>query len=278
MATSELPLDPGGLSRLVPLNGLRNEQLEDLVDEIELIEVGAGETFDLGPTSAGTIHHLVAGELELLSSGAVVAVLEAGTEDARLPLRHTKTQHDAVRPRGAPATLLQLDRARVSTLLILAGAPETGSAEWAARVMESELFTRVPPANVRRIFELMKAIDVPAGEIVIRQGDPGDFYYVVRDGRCEVTHEPGGDEESVRLAELGPGDGFGEEALVSDGRRNATVTMLTDGTLMRMTKDAFVELIHDPLLEIVDWRRAAELVGGGGVWLDVRLPDEYAAN
>ena len=58
---------------------------------------------------------------------------------------------------------------------------------------------------------------------MIREGDEGDYYYVIESGRCQVERLVGG--VKVVLAELKSGDTFGEEALVSEAKRNATVTM-----------------------------------------------------
>ena len=81
---------------------------------------------------------------------------------------------------------------------------------------------------------------------------------------------------SPQLAELGVGDTFGEEALISEAKRNATVTMLTEGVLMRLKKEDFRELMNEPLLQWVTPEQAEQLVAKkSGVWLDVRLPSEY---
>jgi rhodanese-related sulfurtransferase len=80
----------------------------------------------------------------------------------------------------------------------------------------------------------------------------------------------------VPLAELSTGDCFGEEALVSEAKRNATITMLTDGTLMRLSKRDFLELLKKPLVHYVDYEHAAAMVKSGGTWLDVRVPEEHA--
>jgi CRP-like cAMP-binding protein len=72
------------------------------------------------------------------------------------------------------------------------------------------------------------------------------------------------------------GDTFGEEALISEAKRNATVTMLTEGVLMRLKKEDFRELMNEPLLQWVTPEQAEQLVAKkSGVWLDVRLPSEY---
>src|SRR5690606_1030394 len=95
-------------------------------------------------------------------------------------------------------------------------------------------------------------------------------------GRCVVTRETPLNKEGIRLAELGVGDTFGEEALISEAKRNATVTMLTDGVLMRLAKKDFRELLNEPLVRWVNPEQAEQLVTKkGATWLDVRLPSEF---
>ncbi len=95
-------------------------------------------------------------------------------------------------------------------------------------------------------------------------------------GRCIVTRETPLNKEGIKLAELGVGDTFGEEALIAEAKRNATVTMMTDGVLMRLNKQDFRELMNEPLLQWVNFEQAREIIAQGGKWLDVRLPSEHA--
>src|SRR5262249_4170076 len=76
-------------------------------------------------------------------------------------------------------------------------------------------------------------------------------------------------------AELGMGDTFGEEALIADAKRNASVSMLTAGTLMRLAKEDFRTLLNEPMLEWIDMPKAEAFIARGGKWLDVRLPSEF---
>ena len=64
---------------------------------------------------------------------------------------------------------------------------------------------------------------------------------------------------------------FGEEALLSDAKRNANIIMATNGTLMRLSKEDFNELLKEPMLTWVTREEGDELVKNGAVWLDVRL-------
>src|SRR5208283_1040864 len=97
--------------------------------------------------------------------------------------------------------------------------------DWMTTLLQTKAFHRIPPANIQAIFMRMQRINYRAGDIVIKQGTEGDFFYVVVSGKCIVTRETPLNKECIKLAELGPGYSFGEEALISDANRNATVMM-----------------------------------------------------
>ena len=78
---------------------------------------------------------------------------------------------------------------------------------------------------------------VSAGEVFVREGEPGHLFYLVADGELEVSI--GG--EYVRT--LGPGDGFGEIALLRDGLRTATVTACEPGVLYALERAPFLEAV-----------------------------------
>jgi rhodanese-related sulfurtransferase len=142
-------------------------------------------------------------------------------------------------------------------------------------LLQTKAFHKVPPANIQAIFMRMQRVDYKPGDMVIKQGDEGDYFYVIVKGKCLVTRETPLNKEGIKLAELGMGDTFGEEALISDARRNASVSMLTPGTLMRLNKDDFRELLNEPMLEWASLEQAKKLVAQGAQWLDVRLPSEF---
>ncbi len=112
--------------------------------------------------------------------------------------------------------------------------------------------------------------------MIIREGEEGDFYYVVESGRCTVSRQIGG--VIVALAELKSGDAFGEEALVANTKRNATVAMKTDGVLLRLAKADFIELLKEPLMHRISRSEADKKAAAGAIWLDVRFQAEYNAD
>jgi rhodanese-related sulfurtransferase len=158
----------------------------------------------------------------------------------------------------------------------LQGHASTGD-DWMTTLLQTKAFHKIPPANIQAIFMRLQQVNYKAGDVVIKQGDEGDYFYVITRGRCIVTRETPLNKEGIRLAELEVGDTFGEEALISQAKRNATVYMETDGSLMRLGKQDFHTLLNEPMLDWVDKEQAEKIVASGGQWLDVRLPSEFEA-
>jgi hypothetical protein len=88
----------------------------------------------------------------------------------------------------------------------------------------------------------MVEVPVEAGTVVIRQGDVADRFYIIDEGRFEVT-QTASDGTQRSLRELGPADPFGEIGLLTGSARTATVTALSSGRLFAMERDDFLALV-----------------------------------
>jgi divalent anion:Na+ symporter, DASS family len=102
------------------------------------------------------------------------------------------------------------------------------------------LFADLPREVLARLVSEFDELEVPAGQVVFSQGDPGDALYVIVSGAVEVRGERGGQGE--RVAVLGPGDCLGEMALVTGDPRSATVVALSATRLLRLAKERFQAL------------------------------------
>lgn len=275
------------LKSLSPLDGLKQENLHALVEKTRVKSLGAGKSlFDYGDDRKVTVY-LLSGELELVNhQGKVVKTIRAGSEEARHPLAPVLPRKLTARS-STPVDFIAIDSDLLDVMLTW---DQTGSYEvselrsqeiieedddWMTTLLQTKAFHKIPPANIQAIFMRMQRVTYKTGDTVIKQGDEGEYFYVITDGRCAVTRETPLNKEGIKLAELRVGDSFGEEALISEANRNATVTMLTDGTLMRLGKEDFNTLLNEPMLQWVELPEAEKIVADGGKWLDVRLPSEF---
>jgi MFS family permease len=104
-------------------------------------------------------------------------------------------------------------------------------------VRGSPIFAPLPEPALEALAARLEPRHVEAGAVVFNQGDPGDEYYVIDSGRVSVAV----DGETV--GELGPGDGFGEIALLRDVPRTATVTALTELSLYALEREHFLAAV-----------------------------------
>jgi len=279
------PLDLAILKTFSPLDGLKAENLHALARKTQILELAAGRLlFKQGETDKRTFY-LVAGQVELRADDRLIGVVKAGSPEARaalapgLPRKFTARAASNLEYIMIDSDLLDVlltwDQTGQYEVAELRGDGDDVSGDWMTTLLQTKAFHRIPPANIQAIFMRMQRINYRARDIVIKQGTEGDYFYVVVAGKCIVTRETPLNKEGIKLAELGPGDSFGEESLIAEAKRNATVTMATDGTLMRLGKSDFQTLLNEPLLQWMDYDAARQMVAKGGKWLDVRLPSEF---
>jgi MFS family permease len=165
-----------------------------------ILEGGAMLGFAVGSASVPVLTHL-GGPRTAIAGVGVLLVAVIGTVTPRL----------AGLEAGVPSVHTELALLRGSAIFGVLAAPEL---EELARALAREA--------------------VPAGEVVVREGERGDRFYLVGAGKLSVS------VDGVRRRELEPGDGFGEIALLRDGIRTATVTALEPATLFVLDRAAFL--------------------------------------
>lgn len=149
------------------------------------------------------------------------------------------------------------------------------SDDWMTALLRSPIYQRLPPINLQKILISLEAVHFSKGEVIVDQGSMGDYYYLIKNGHCELTRKPSPNAKEIKLAQLATGDTFGEDSLLSDAPRNVTITALTEISLLRLNKPNFVSLIKEPSLSFVDYTEMQEAVQQGALLLDVRSPDDY---
>jgi CRP-like cAMP-binding protein len=277
-------VDVALFSQYVPLNALRPESQLELARKSRLVEAKPGTVlFKIGEHAQQALF-LIAGDIQLEdSAGKAVTRVKGGDPSSFHRLAHQSPRKVTarcvtdVRYLAVDASLLDvmLTWDQTGSFEVQELKADSGSDDWMGKLLQMKTFQMVPPSNLQAMFMRMQEIKVEPGQVIVKQGDDGDFFYVIMSGRCIVTREQP-NSKAVRLAELDTGSCFGEEALISDSKRNATVTALVRGSLMRLSKDDFRSLLNDPLARKLSFADAKALVDSGSAkWLDVRLPSEY---
>ena len=214
------------LQTLVPINALAPQDRKEIVRQGEARSYRKGQhVFKQGDRDS-YVFYLLEGELELYADGQLVKKVVGQTDGARYALAQLQPRQLSAKACTA-VTVLRLERSLLDRMLALSDnrgcdsavevseeGEEEDAGDWMSRMLQSELFARIPPANIQKLFALMEAVDVSAGQTVVEQGTPGDFYFVIQRGQAEVTRTAAG--QSIKLADLKDGDSFGEEALVAD--------------------------------------------------------------
>ncbi|MDP2324598.1 MAG: cyclic nucleotide-binding domain-containing protein [Gammaproteobacteria bacterium] len=276
---------PDMLRRFSPLDGLKRENVAALAKKMEVRTLDSSKPLLREGDTDKRTYYLVSGTLELTDRKGSVSLLRADSDEARnpitphLPRRYTVRAVDRAQYVSVDTELLDVmltwDQTGSYEVSELRSDDHGNSDDWMTTLLQTKAFHRIPPGNIQAIFMRMQRVQFNAGDVIIKQGDEGDFFYVITRGRCTVTRETPLNKEGIKLAELNVGDTFGEEALISQSRRNATVTMLTDGAVMRLGKNDFNTLLNEPMVNWVDHEEGRRIVAAGGKWLDVRLPSEF---
>lgn len=141
--------------------------------------------------------------------------------------------------------------------------------------LKNGVFSKVPAANIETLLKRLTSMTVEAGQTIITQGQEGDYYYLIQQGVAIVSRVQDMSKPPVELAEISVGEAFGEEALASDTKRNATVKMKTNGQLLKLKKEDFIELLKTPVVNMVNLEEAKQRVANGAVWMDVRFESEF---
>jgi rhodanese-related sulfurtransferase len=280
------------LRKFEPIGSLPEARIAELTELCQLETVRRDSDPFLVRSISGQAVYLLQGELVLNYPDGSSKVLVGGSDRSRYPLAH----RGEIFTSAKAITEVELMRVDDDLLDVMATWDRAAStdvamktkteverdsfAKWtmmsgmfSVRSLKYGAFSQLPPAHIDELLSRFERIEIKKGDVVIREGSEGDFYFLIETGRCKVERMVGG--VSMLLADLKSGDAFGEEALVSDVKRNATITMKSDGALLKLSKHDFVELLRQPLLQRLSPEEARARVAGGAQWIDVRYPSEY---
>ena len=278
-----MTINTSDLAKLYPLDKLRAENLEQLAREASSDEAGRGAVlFQAGDSDEETIF-LLSGRVRGIYPDGRKKDIDASTLQGRYALGDLQPRRFTATVTSLSAALVRIDRrylekiqtwdqlSRTENFRYYDPSPEAN--RWVFRLLQSRALHKLPSGNIERMFQHFEEIEVRVGDVIIREGDAADFYYVIKDGAATVTKRL--ETGSAVVAYLVRGDTFGEDALLASTLRNATVTMIKDGKLMRLSKKAFEEVMKPPAVDWLSPGMASIMARQGAVVVDVRMKEEH---
>lgn len=268
--------------RYPPFNQLSEERLSEVMNLVRIIEMRAGEVFQIRGGKDNDYLFVLEGNLEMIRNGAIQSL--SGPGPGTEPAKAVVLSKD-----GASTTLLAREDSIIChaepNLLDHIIAWDAVMHELQAQdsevhlrmeqVRNSLVFRRLPWECVEAAFERMTTVSAKAGEEVIRQGEAGDAFYIITSGSAEVWQMATLDDTQIKVADIGEGDAFGCEALISGKTRSETVRMTEDGTMLTLGKEDFDWLIGKQMIKAVNAKVALTMLETGYKLIDVRSAEEY---
>jgi rhodanese-related sulfurtransferase len=268
------------LGKYHPQMSLLSEQCQETSDVMRIFDLKAGEGLTLKVFGDYDYLYALKGHASLRGNDGVERTLQAGSKEQQRFMIPPET--DTLHIEATDRVLLYQIAGKELDYLVALGEvvdllePDDEEAQKRARlVRNSKPFHRLPIETVAEALGRLQRIAVTKDQEIVRQGEPGDAFYVIEEGEAEVWELGLYDDEPQLVNELAAGDGFGEEALVMGGSRGATVRMTPDGHLLVLNKTDFDQLVKKRMVEWVDSGTAKSLLDGGYQLLDVRYEEEF---
>ncbi len=260
----------------LPFTRFTSEMLKSAGDALRIFEIKGGESLTIQASSAEDL---------LFVTNGLAYFSQANSKQTSISSHQINKQpilfSDAIEiSTDSHATVCHVDNSLINDYLSLKDI--TDSSKQASALIERLMFLkstrafRLLPVNViEQAVKRCEEVQVQKDDVIIRQDTRADDFFIILEGEAEVWREELEDDEPRMVALLGSGDAFGEEALIIGGARNAGVHMVSNGTLLKLSKEDFDQLVSTPALRSVTPEVAQLMTEKGAEIIDVRFEEEY---
>jgi CRP-like cAMP-binding protein len=277
--TAAKQLDDKFLKNFAPLGDLDAERFNKIARHCTVEQYDAGaKLFQIGDRDNRTLY-LMSGQVTLTFRSGTQRIITAETNQARNALVPEQPRQASATAKTA-VSLLVIDSDILDQVMHwsdnsgyeIAELEGDEQNDWMTMFLQSKAFLKLRAQNIQALMMRLEEIPVKAGHVIVKQGDDDGYYYIVKRGKCRVTRKPTPNSPEIEVAVLSVGAGFGEEALIMHDPRGATVTMVENGQLMRLSRTDFTRLLADPLVQIVAYKDVVK--NPKTVFLDVRTYEQ----
>lgn len=218
---------------------------------------------------------LLSGQLALVSEDHTTRMVRADSSEARTAI-DPHAPHRLTALTRTSVTILSVDTALLASLLARSGsaaltecagdtAPDDTRGQ---QLFAGPLFSHLPRPHLLTLQRRAYFLRLAPGDTLIREGEPSRYYYLIEQGSFRLSRRSRG--RNAPLMESGPGDGIGEQDLITDSRCGFTASALESSRVARFSKGEFLTLLLRPHLRPVTYGDMLGRQRAGAVLLDVR--------
>jgi cGMP-dependent protein kinase len=247
----------GALQDHYLFNSLAPSDVTDVMNAMQRQMVHSGDLIIQQGDPGNKFYVLEEGASEVLVDGNVVGAIGPGGAFGELALMYNCPRAATIR---ATSMCTVWTLGRLTFRRLLATTASSAIAERCAFLKKVPQLNELSNNNINSIAGAMENKTFRMGDNIIEQGEPGDAFYVLKDGKCSAFQSKQAGDPAVKVGDLVAGDFFGETALLTNEPRNATVTVLSQMAEVLVLSKTDFEIILGPLGEaLIDVSRMREL-------------------
>ena len=272
-------LSAENLKKYSYFENLSDNCLNEAASRIETVVMPAGTEIIRQNSPADYLYFVKNGEVEITKrtrhgQNAKITTLKSGQSFGEMALLTCSHRNNSVTALSE-VTLLRLSRNDFDAIIMM---DSSLKALMESKICEYKNYNHIKtlqplallaPEKTVALMEKFTEKIFSKGETIIKEGETGDFYYIIKDGKASVF------KNGAQIDTITTGDGFGEEAIIRDHKSNATIAALTDTTVLALDKKDFNILLKKSFLDFTFPEEISEDQMGKFVFIDARVPPEY---
>lgn len=276
------------LKKFYPMESFGNEEIQLIIGKSKLNHMQKNELLFKQGSNDSDIIYLVRGSIKLTADSGEQFILDSESEQSAYPIANLKPRRFSATVHSENASIFRVPAKVMEPFMANSDSNaqlkdnsishdselKVFDSDWMMALAKTHPFSQLAVPQFEKLFECMEEIKVKAGDTIITQGEEGDYFYLVKKGQCLVSRYNGTKE--IPLAELGPTESFGEEALLAHTTRNATVRMLKNGRLMRINKTNFQRFLKSQIIHWIDPDEVNNVLSHGAIKID--LTEKYKSD
>ena len=262
-----------------PFNNLSPERLNEIVNHIRVIELQQDEILQIKGSKSQDYLYLMEGQIDVICEGSIQTIVEP-TQTQRCPVLLPKDHKSCNIIAKSDCIICHANRETLDTIIAWdqIGRESEQFVNYIDLIRNTLVFRSIPMEYIENAFSRMQHKQFHKGEVINNHREDCDAYYLILSGRAEVQHFDKETSQNHPITELGAGDTFGDEALVSGKNLTETIILLEDSEILVLGKQDHQELMQRPLVRTVQPRVAQTMLDNGYKLLDVRFAEEFSEN